>query len=73
MKKIPIFLILLCTPVLSFSQKIENVHAEQQGKQVVITYDINGAQSGQTYDVNLFYFQNGNYWKQSLKGLPGDI
>ncbi len=73
MEKIPFLLILLFVSSSLFSQKIENVHAEQRGKQVVITYDITGAQSGQTFDVKLLYSQNGYDWKQAINGLTGDI
>lgn len=73
MKKTPCLLIFLFLSVFSFSQKIENVHAEQQGKQVVITYDIAGAQNSQIFDVKLFYSQNGYDWKQAVNGITGDI
>jgi uncharacterized protein (TIGR02145 family) len=73
MKKTLLLLILLLVSAFLFSQKIENVHAEQQGKQVVITYDITGVQSGQKCDVKLYYDQNGNDWKQAMNGLTGDI
>jgi uncharacterized protein (TIGR02145 family) len=73
MKKIYFLLIFMLGSVFSFSQKIENVHVEQQGKQVVINYDITGAQAEQTFEVSLLYSQNGYDWKQATKGLTGDI
>jgi uncharacterized protein (TIGR02145 family) len=57
----------------AFSQKIENVYAEQQGKQVVITYNITGAITGQIFNIDLYYSQNGNDWKQAVNGVSGNI
>ncbi len=73
MKNTSFLLVLLLISVSSFSQKIENVHAEQQGKQVIVTYDITGAHTDQKFDVKLLYSQNGYDWKQAVNGLTGDI
>ena len=73
MKKTSFLLIFIFISVLSFSQNIENVHAEQQGKQVIVTYDITGAQTDQKFDVKLLYSQNGYDWKQAVNGLNGYI
>jgi uncharacterized protein (TIGR02145 family) len=73
MRKILSVFILILLTLVSVSQKIENVHAEQQDNQVKITFDISGAETDQQFDVRLFYSQNGYDWKQAIKGLTGAI
>lgn len=48
-------LILSClTCGKAFSQQVQNVRFTPSGKQIQITYDITGAQPGQTFDVQVF-------------------
>jgi sulfatase modifying factor 1 len=41
------------------AQQIQNVKFSTSGKQIVVTYDITGAQSGQTFDVQVFCSSDG--------------
>lgn len=56
-----------------WAQQIANVHALQEGKQIVITYDITGGSSTDRYDVSLLYAQDNNDWRQATLGLSGDV
>lgn len=41
------------------AQRIENIHFEQIGKQIIIYYDLLHTQPGQTYDVQVYYSTDG--------------
>jgi len=56
------------------AQTIANIRAEQQGTNIVVYYDINGAQAGQTFDVQLFCSTDGgNYYGNPLQRVSGDV
>jgi formylglycine-generating enzyme required for sulfatase activity len=57
----------------SFAQQVSNVFAKQEGKQVVISYDITGSKTTDKFEVKLFYAQGSNEWREAAKGLSGDI
>ncbi len=56
-----------------FSQKAENVHIQQQSKNVIVTYDIIEKKCKYEYNVELYYSSNDSNWTQALKGLSGNI
>lgn len=70
-KYIYISILILVFPLLSFSQKVSNIHFEQVGKQIYIYYDLEG---NDTYTVQVFCStNNGQSWGQSLKYVTGDV
>ena len=55
------------------AQILQNVRFNTSGKQIVITYDIIGAQPGQTFDVSVFYSTDGGKSLSSaLRQVTGD-
>ena len=61
----------LFLPLLSFSQKIENIRFEQVGKQIHIYYDLSGKGA---FNVKLFCStDNGNTWGNPLQKVSGDV
>ncbi|MBV5313665.1 MAG: hypothetical protein JZU47_10240 [Prolixibacteraceae bacterium] len=67
-----IFLISYFFSVNSFAQDIKNVRITQEGKTIVVLYDIAG-KSG-TYNVNLFYtLDDWKTWQGPLKNVSGDV
>jgi formylglycine-generating enzyme required for sulfatase activity len=57
---------------VSRAQDITNVRASQQGKEVVISYDISGASPADTYSVQLFLGTE-NGWQGPLKAVNGHV
>ncbi len=73
MKTIRIYLkfLVLVLPLLSFSQKVENIHFEQVGKQIHIYYDLEGSDA---YTLQVFCStDNGNHWGEPLKYVSGAV
>ncbi len=64
--------LLLCAAG-AMAQQLSNVRALQEGKMVVVRYDLTGGASGQEYEVRLWYAQGSGPWQQATKGLEGDI
>ncbi len=61
----------LFLPLLSFSQKVENVRFEQAGKQIHIYYDLQGEG---TYNVEVFCStNNGQSWGKPLREVTGAV
>lgn len=54
------------------AQQISNVVAEQNGKSIVVKYDIT-AKVDQSYSISLLYSSDGVIWKEAITGLSGDI
>lgn len=54
------------------AQQISNVVAEQNGKSIVVKYDIT-AKADQSYSISLLYSSDGVIWKEAITGLSGDI
>ena len=68
-KYIALFLFII--PILSFSQNVENIHFEQQGKNINIYYDLLGYQ---IYKVQAYCStDNGKTWGEPLKYVNGDV
>ena len=55
------------------AQKIENIQAIQDGKQILITYDIIGAKEWQKFEVSMYYSSDAYNWKLVNMGISGDI
>jgi hypothetical protein len=57
----------------TFSQKIENVQFKQEGKKIIITYDLFGATSAQNFDVVVEISEDGGVsFAATPKTLLGD-
>jgi len=55
------------------AQTLQNVKFNTSGKQIIITYDITGAQAGQSFDVSVFYSSDGGKSLSStLRKVTGD-
>jgi formylglycine-generating enzyme len=55
------------------AQMLQNVRFSTSGKQIIITYDIIGAQPGQSFDVSVFYSTDGGKSLSSaLRQVTGD-
>ena len=66
-----IITLFLLLPLLSFSQKVENIRFEQVGKKIHIYYDLSGEG---IYDVKVFCStHNGNTWGNPLQKVSGDV
>ena len=62
---------ILVLPLFSYTQKVENIHFEQVGKQIHIYYDLMG---GQTYTIQVFCStNNGKTWGNPLQNVIGDV
>ncbi len=58
----------------AFAQKVENVHFEQVGKQIIIHYDLTSAQTGRTYDVQVFYSSDdGKTFSGPMQKITGAV
>jgi len=61
----------LFLPLLSFSQKVENIHFEQEGKQVHIYYDLSGSGN---FNIKVYCStDNGESWGKPLQRVKGDV
>ena len=69
MKKL--FLLGLLMPLAGVCQKIENLKAVSEGNKIIITYDISGGVTGDSYEVSLYASHN-NY-SSPLKLTSGEI
>lgn len=70
-KRIWVFISALCISLNVFSQKIENVRADVNGDQMIITYDLIGAAEGQEFRIQM-YSSNNNFTVPLLR-VTGDI
>jgi uncharacterized protein (TIGR02145 family) len=69
-----IFILTIITTSLGYSQKVENPHFEQSGKQIIIYYDLIGAQPDQTCEINvLCSTDGGKTFGTPLKEVSGDV
>ena len=67
-----IFLIVMVFCLNSFGQKIKNVRISQEGKTIVVEYDLAGKPG--YYNVNLYYtLDDGKTWQGPLKNVTGNI
>lgn len=67
-----IFIVLFLFPLCLRAQQITNVSAMQEGKSIIVSYDVTGKQ-GQTFTVSLFVSENrGSTWQGPLSSLTGD-
>lgn len=65
--------LLLIFSFCTFSQKVENVHFEQQGKTIVVYYNLTGTQEG-NYSVSLFFSEDdGKTWQGPLLRVKGAV
>ncbi len=70
----PIFILILFFLALQVEgQELTNIAVRQEGKQVVVNYDVVGGSSSDKLDVTLWYTQNNAEYKQATLGLTGDI
>ena len=64
-------IIVLFLPLLSFSQKVENIRFEQVGKKIHIYYDLTGTGS---YNVKVYCStDNDKSWGKPLQKVEGDV
>jgi sulfatase modifying factor 1 len=70
-----IFIIILAlSGFLSYTQRIENVRFEQDGKMINIYYDLIGKGSGEEYTVEVFCSTDqGNTWGSALRNVTGNV
>lgn len=65
------FLILICNEINA--QQISNVHFEQQGKEIIIYYDLNG-NANEQYDISVYCSTDGrNTWGSKLNHVSGEV
>ncbi len=63
--------LVLALPLFSFSQRVSNIHFEQQGKQIHIYYNLEG---NDTYTVQVFCStDNSQDWREPLKYVTGNV
>ena len=56
------------------AQQIDNVHYEQSGKTIIVTYDLSELNGEQTAAISLFYSEDGGKtWGTSLQKVTGDV
>jgi uncharacterized protein (TIGR02145 family) len=73
-KGIYFFIILSLVHLKIAAQKVENVHFEQAGKQIIIYYDLTGTQQDQTFDIQIFCSTDGGKTLGSpLSKVNGDV
>jgi len=66
-----LFFFMLALPLLSISQKVDNIRFEQIGKQIHIYYDLEGDQE---YTVQVFCSNdNGQSWGRALQMVTGAV
>jgi hypothetical protein len=58
---------------MSWAAEIKNVSSEQQGDDILISYEISDSNPLQQYEVFVFYVINGGEQSQSLKEVTGDV
>lgn len=67
-----IFLITVLFSLNSFGQEITNVRISQDGKNIIVVYDLAGKKV--MYDINLFYtIDDRKTWIGPLKNVTGDV
>jgi len=70
--KFIVFLIMALFSLNSYGQEITNVRITQEGKTIVVLYDLAGKPGN--YDVSLFYtIDDGKTWTEPLKYVTGDV
>jgi len=73
-KQILSFLLFFLPYAIGYTQSVTNVHARQEDKKIVITYDLTGGDAGQTYTVKLLLSEDGGYsWKGPVTAVSGDV
>jgi hypothetical protein len=72
MNRFLFFLALLLVAYTTQAQKISNLKAEQQGKKMLLSYDLSGP-SGKLFEIKAFYATDGQTWRpiQSATGNVG--
>jgi uncharacterized protein (TIGR02145 family) len=69
-----LFFLAIIASSLGYSQRVENAHFEQSGKQIIIYYDLTGAQQDQTFEINvLCSTDGGKTFGTPLKEVSGDV
>jgi len=67
-------ILILILPALAFPQRIENVKAGQEGKKIIIYYDLTGAQQGEKFYISVYCSTDGgNYFGNALRRVEGDV
>jgi hypothetical protein len=65
---------ILITSTSVFSQKLENVQFKQDGKKIIITYDLDGVDDSKTYEILVEMSQDGGItYTTTPKTIQGDI
>jgi uncharacterized protein (TIGR02145 family) len=66
-------ILFLLSSAVASAQKVTNVRARQEEKKIIITYDLAGGLSGQTFTITLLVSEDGGYsWKGPLQAVSGD-
>ena len=74
MKRILLGLIFTFFTIHSFSQQIENVHFEQDGKMINIYYDLISEDIDQKFNISIHYsLNNGLTWSEELEMVTGEV
>ncbi|MBE0637832.1 MAG: formylglycine-generating enzyme family protein [Bacteroidales bacterium] len=74
MKHLIFTTLITCLCLQGFSQQITNVTARQEGKKIVVNYDISGASSADEFEVALYCSTDGGSAFGSLvAGVSGDV
>ena len=72
--KLLITILFLMPTALLFSQTVSNISATQVGKEISISYNITGANSGDKFEVKIYCSTDGGkYWGNPLKYVTGDV
>lgn len=67
-----LFFFMLALPLLSFSQKVDNIHFEQEDQKIYIYYDLQGEQD--YYNIEIFCkLSEKKSWGKSLNFVSGDV
>ena len=72
--KLFITVLILISATMLFSQTITGIKAEQNNKEISISYNITGTKSGDKFDVKIYCSTDGgSNWGYPLKYISGDV
>ncbi len=66
-----LFLGCILLPLITFSQKLENLKAVVQGEKIIVSYDISQGYDGDKFDISLYASHNN--FTSSLQRVNGDV
>ena len=66
-----LFLGCILLPLLTFSQKLENLKAVVQGEKIIVSYDISQGYDGDKFDISLYASHNN--FTSPLQRVNGDV